>query len=174
AFKLFVLPVPVFVPVPEYYNPPEYVAAPPPNVIYNNIHNTVVINSTTNTVTITNSRGQTQTVTPAQALAPQPVSSGQSKWRIDPTAPAPPPGVAPTAPAPSSGASTAPSRTPVAPGATGAGGAAAVAAGLAPSLPPSFAQKATKIHSQSPTTAPGLQPMPSAQRPGQPLAPGQT
>src|SRR6478672_3192286 len=58
AFELFVLPVPVFVPVPEYYNPPVYVAEPPPNVIYNNIHNTVVINN--NTVTITNPRGQTQ------------------------------------------------------------------------------------------------------------------
>ena len=58
AFELFVLPVPVFVPVPEYYNPPVYVAEPPPNVIYNNIHNTVVINNNTNTVTITNPRGQ--------------------------------------------------------------------------------------------------------------------
>jgi uncharacterized caspase-like protein len=52
AFGLFVLPVPDFVPVPAYYNPPVYVAPPPPNIIYNNIHNTVVVNNTSNTVTI--------------------------------------------------------------------------------------------------------------------------
>jgi uncharacterized caspase-like protein len=45
AFGLFILPVPDFVPIPEYYNPPVYLAAPPSNVIYNNIHNTVVINT---------------------------------------------------------------------------------------------------------------------------------
>src|SRR5712671_7010132 len=67
AFGLFVLPVPEFVPVATYYNPPVYVAAPPPNIIYNK----VVVNSTSNTVTITNPSGQTQTVTPAQALTPQ-------------------------------------------------------------------------------------------------------
>ena len=66
-----------------------YVAPPPPNVIHNNIHNTVVINNTTNTVTITNPRGQTQTVTPAQALAPQPAAAEQSTQGSAPTAPAP-------------------------------------------------------------------------------------
>ncbi|HWX34990.1 MAG TPA: caspase domain-containing protein, partial [Steroidobacteraceae bacterium] len=171
AFELFVLPVPVFVPVPEYYNPPVYVAAPPPNVIYNNIHNTVVINNTTNTVTITNPQGQTQTVTPAQALAPQPAAAGSTPGAA-PAAPAPLPGAAPTAPAPSPGSSSG-SRTPLAPGAKAAGGAAAGAALLAPSLPPSVAQKAIKIQSQSPTTAPGPQRTPSAQQPGQPAA-GQT
>jgi uncharacterized caspase-like protein len=43
---LFVLPVPVFVPVPTFINPPAYVAAPPDNVIFNNIHNTTIINNT--------------------------------------------------------------------------------------------------------------------------------
>ena len=173
AFEPYLLPVPVFVPVPEYYNPPVYVAAPPPNVIYNNIHNTVVINSTTNTVTITDPRGQTQTVTPAQALAPQPAAAEQSTQGSAPTAPAPPPGAAPTAPAPSPGASTA-TRSAVAPRATAAGEAAAGAAVLAPSLPPSVAQKAIKVQSQSPTTAPSPQPIPSAQQPSQPAAPAQT
>src|SRR5262249_32521105 len=75
----FILPVPVFVPVPEYYNPPVYVVPPPPNIIYNNIHNAVVINNATNTVTITNPRGQTQNVTPAQALTPQSESGAQQR-----------------------------------------------------------------------------------------------
>ena len=129
AFELFLLPVPVFVPIPEYYNPPVYVAEPPPNVIYNNIHNTVVINNNTNTVTITNPRGQAQTVTPAQALAPQPRSGRQST-----------PGAAPGALGPPTGASTTSPRPPITPGTPAVGGAAV----LAPSLPPSVAQKATK------------------------------
>ncbi len=153
VFELFILPVPVFIPVPVYYNPPVYVAAPPPNIIYNNIHNTVIINNTTNMVTITNPKGQTQTVTPAQALAPQPVSTRQ-----------PTPGAAPATPAP--GASTAPSRTP-SPGAATAVGAAAGAALLAPSLPPSVKQKAITIQNQ-PATAPGARPIPPAQQQGQP------
>ena len=44
----FVLPVPVFVPVPLWVNPPVYVAAPPENVIFNNIHETTIINNNTN------------------------------------------------------------------------------------------------------------------------------
>jgi uncharacterized caspase-like protein len=36
---LFLLPVPVFVPVPVWINPPAYVVGPPENVIFNNIHN---------------------------------------------------------------------------------------------------------------------------------------
>ncbi len=47
---LFVLPVPVFVPVPLWANPPAYVAAPPGNVIFNNIHNTTIINNGTNVI----------------------------------------------------------------------------------------------------------------------------
>ncbi len=77
VFAAFVLPVPDYVPMPAYYSPPPYVA-PPPNVIYNNIHNTVVINTTTNMVTITKPGGEAQTVTPAQALASQPVSVNQT------------------------------------------------------------------------------------------------
>jgi uncharacterized caspase-like protein len=47
---LFVLPVPVFVPVPFWVNPPVYVAAPPENVIFNNIHETTIINNNTNVI----------------------------------------------------------------------------------------------------------------------------
>ena len=52
----YVLPVPAYTPVPVWVNRPRYVAPPPTNIIYNNIHNTVVVNNTTNMVTITNPR----------------------------------------------------------------------------------------------------------------------
>ncbi|MGW1422175.1 caspase family protein [Bradyrhizobium manausense] len=45
---LFVLPQPVFVPIPVFYSPPVYVAPPPNNIIYQNIHNTTVINTVIN------------------------------------------------------------------------------------------------------------------------------
>jgi uncharacterized caspase-like protein len=45
---LFVLPQPVFVPIPVFVSPPVYVAPPPNNIIYNNIHNTTVINTVIN------------------------------------------------------------------------------------------------------------------------------
>ena len=63
---IFVLPIPIYTPVPVWISPPVYVAAPPNNVIYNNIHNTVVINNVTNTVTITNSAGKTTTMAPPE------------------------------------------------------------------------------------------------------------
>jgi uncharacterized caspase-like protein len=45
---LFVLPRPAFVPMPAFVRPPVYVAAPPNNIIFNNIHNTTVINTVIN------------------------------------------------------------------------------------------------------------------------------
>ncbi|MCG2628486.1 caspase domain-containing protein [Bradyrhizobium sp. WYCCWR 13023] len=45
---LFVLPQPVFVPIPAFYSPPVYVTPPPNNIIFNNIHNTTVINTVIN------------------------------------------------------------------------------------------------------------------------------
>jgi uncharacterized caspase-like protein len=41
---LFILPRPVFVPIPVFVRPPVYVAPPPNNIVFNNIHNTTVIN----------------------------------------------------------------------------------------------------------------------------------
>jgi uncharacterized caspase-like protein len=68
---IFLLPMPVYRPVPVWVSPPRYVAPPPNNVIYNNVHNTVVVNNVTNTVTVTNHSGQTTTIQPAaQAAAP--------------------------------------------------------------------------------------------------------
>lgn len=45
---LFILPQPLFVPIPVFVRPPVYVAAPPNNIIFNNIHNTTVINTVIN------------------------------------------------------------------------------------------------------------------------------
>jgi uncharacterized caspase-like protein len=45
---LFILPQPFFVPIPVYVQPPVYVAPPPNNIIFNNIHNTTVINNVIN------------------------------------------------------------------------------------------------------------------------------
>ncbi|TGP56858.1 peptidase C14 caspase catalytic subunit p20 [bacterium M00.F.Ca.ET.230.01.1.1] len=50
---VFVLPVPVFVPVPAWVNPPRNIVPPPDNIIFNNIHNTTVINNI-NSTTIRN------------------------------------------------------------------------------------------------------------------------
>ena len=68
---IFLLPMPIYRPVPVWVSPPRYVAPPPNNVIYNNVHNTVVVNNVTNTVTVTNLSGQTTTIQPpVQASAP--------------------------------------------------------------------------------------------------------
>src|SRR5215471_4417224 len=64
---VFLLPVPIFVPVPVWCRPPEYVAAPPNNLIFNNIHNTVIINDTTNIVTIKNQSGQVVSTGPRES-----------------------------------------------------------------------------------------------------------
>ncbi|WKA31679.1 caspase family protein [Bradyrhizobium roseum] len=45
---LFILPQPYFVPIPVYYRPPRYVAPPPNNIIFANIHNRAAINTVIN------------------------------------------------------------------------------------------------------------------------------
>ncbi len=121
---LFVLPMPVYRPVPVWVRPPAYVAPPPNNVIYNNVHNTVVVNNVTNTVTITNPSGQTQTVPPAVAMAPAAQPAAASPQQAAPA--------------------------PAAPQAAPAAAAPAAAAALAPSLPPSVAKKAATLATQAP------------------------
>jgi uncharacterized caspase-like protein len=44
---VFLLPTPVFVPVPVWVNPPHDIFPPPNDVIFNNIHNTTIVNNTT-------------------------------------------------------------------------------------------------------------------------------
>ena len=62
--EAFVLPVPVFVPVPLWCHLPVYVAPPPNNVIFNNIHNKFVIDHERNSVTVRNERGESISSTP--------------------------------------------------------------------------------------------------------------
>ena len=45
---LFLLPRPQFVPMPVFVRPPVYVVAPPNNIVFNNIHNTTIINTVIN------------------------------------------------------------------------------------------------------------------------------
>jgi len=45
---LFILPQPIFVPIPVYYRAPRYVAPPPNNIIFANIHNRAVIDNVIN------------------------------------------------------------------------------------------------------------------------------
>ncbi|UGV26407.1 peptidase C14 [Rhodopseudomonas boonkerdii] len=165
VFAAFVLPVPDYVPLPVYYSPPPYVAPPPPNIIYNNIHNTVVINNNTKMVTITSPGGAPQTVTPAQALAPSPVAAGAG---------APPANAAPNAP----GAPSAPPTTtgPSPSVSHAVAGAAAGAALLAPTLPSSAARKANLTQPTQPLqppTRPNANPAAATTQGGQ-LPAGQT
>lgn len=44
---IFLLPTPAFVPVPAWVNPPHDILPPPNDVIFNNIHNTTIVNNTT-------------------------------------------------------------------------------------------------------------------------------
>ncbi|CDX18283.1 Peptidase C14 caspase catalytic subunit p20 [Mesorhizobium sp. ORS 3324] len=47
---VFVLPTPVFVPIPVFVNPPRHIVPPPNDIIFNNIHNTTVINNINTTI----------------------------------------------------------------------------------------------------------------------------
>jgi uncharacterized caspase-like protein len=55
--EAFVLPIPVFVPIPVWCHPPVYVAPPPQNVIFNNIHNTIIVDRVTRAVSIKDRSG---------------------------------------------------------------------------------------------------------------------
>jgi uncharacterized caspase-like protein len=144
AIYAYVLPVPAYVPVPVYINTPDYVAPPPNNVIYNNIHNTVVVNNTTNTVVITNPSGQSQTFSP-QAQSPA------------------------TQTQPAAATKSSPSNA----GIVGAGIAGVGAAALlAPSVPPSLAQKVIPVQNTNPTNTPAPgQTQPTGTPPGNGKAP---
>ena len=112
---LFILPTPVYQPVPAWVRPPAYVAPPPPNnIIYNNVHNTVIINNTTNDVTIKTPSGQT-TTQPIAVAARAPGAPAAAPGSTAPTVgPALPPSVASRA-STTQGAGSQGSATPGAP-----------------------------------------------------------
>ncbi|HTO64438.1 MAG TPA: caspase family protein [Bradyrhizobium sp.] len=72
---LFILPQPVFVAIPVYVRPPVYVAPPPNNIIFNNIHNTTVINTVINVQQPAVAGGSVQALARAAASG-QPVGAG--------------------------------------------------------------------------------------------------
>ena len=67
--EAYVLPVPVYHPVPLWVERPSYVAPPPANIVSVNIHNTVVIDQSRQTVVVTNPAGQQ--LLPASAGLPE-------------------------------------------------------------------------------------------------------
>jgi uncharacterized caspase-like protein len=74
---LFILPMPEYRPVPVWVRPPAYIAPPPPNnVIFANVHNTVVIRN--NTVTVTSPGGQPRVIAPPPAAPGAPAGFGPS------------------------------------------------------------------------------------------------
>jgi uncharacterized caspase-like protein len=73
--EAFVLPFPVYYPVPNWVERPSYVAAPPMTVVSVNIHNTVVLNPANHTVVVTNPTGQP--VPPLPSAAPSASGLGQ-------------------------------------------------------------------------------------------------
>lgn len=70
---VFLLPTPVFVPVPEWVNPPHDIFPPPNNVIFNNIHSTTIINNNT---TINENGNQGGGLTTGQKLTGVAVGAG--------------------------------------------------------------------------------------------------
>ncbi|HEY7382078.1 MAG TPA: caspase family protein [Beijerinckiaceae bacterium] len=77
---VYVLPTPVYTPVPVWVRPPAYVRRPPPsNVIFRNVHNTVTVNSATNTVTVRTPSGAVRRLAspPATATLRAPGGAGQ-------------------------------------------------------------------------------------------------
>jgi len=68
---LFILPQPVFVPVAAYVVAPAYVAPPRNNIIFNNIHNTTVINNTINVAPTVQNNITTAAATGQTGAGPQ-------------------------------------------------------------------------------------------------------
>jgi uncharacterized caspase-like protein len=56
--EAYVLPVPVFVPIPAWQRAPAYIAPPPNNLIFANIHNRVIVDHAANNIVVQNPRGQ--------------------------------------------------------------------------------------------------------------------
>ena len=54
----YVLPAPPFVPIPVWQRPPAYVAPPPDNLIFRNVHNAIVIDPQVNGFVVRNPEGQ--------------------------------------------------------------------------------------------------------------------
>src|SRR5712671_354526 len=147
VYGVFVLPVPLFVRMPTYVVAPAYVAPPPNNVIFANIHNTTVINNSNKTVVNNAAAGGAAPAAPPAAAGPSPAGPPAAGSTATPGGARPGPG-GPAAPP------------------------ALVSVG--PALPPSVQQKATLIQQQGPTPPPpaGAQKPPVPGQPPQANLPG--
>ncbi len=118
VYDPYVLPVPVYIPVPIYIQTPAYIAPPPNNVIFANLHNSVMVDRASNNLVIKNPEGR---VLSSSALTA--VGAGAAGAAIGAALPhfiAKKPVSAPPAPLPppaGAAAPIAPARQPPAPGA---------------------------------------------------------
>ncbi|QIG93986.1 caspase family protein [Bradyrhizobium sp. 6(2017)] len=128
---LFVLPTPFFVAIPAYVAAPAYVMPPQNNIVFNNIHNTTVINTVINNPNPTPAQLHAAGVTAAMGGAPvtaAPQLPAAAMQRANLTRPGAPQGVTPAqgaamgAPGAAPNAAAAPNAmsAPTAPGAPGA------------------------------------------------------
>jgi uncharacterized caspase-like protein len=90
---VYILPIPVYQPVPLWVRPPRYVAPPPNNIIYQNIHNTVIVNNATNQVTIRERGGRERTLAPPPPPPPASGRAGAPAPAVTSIGPALPPSV---------------------------------------------------------------------------------
>jgi uncharacterized caspase-like protein len=162
--EAYALPIPVFVPIPVWQRPPAYVAPPPNNLIFENIHNQVIVDHAANNIIVKNPAGQLLSSTALTA-----VGAGAAAVAIGAALPAyvakkanltPPPGAPGVNPA-------ALPHVPAAPSATAPVGQALPVGGvspLAPKPPPAGVNPAANLH-----TLPNAQPLPTPPGGGQPL-----
>jgi uncharacterized caspase-like protein len=91
---LFVLPTPLFVAMPLFVRAPSYIAPPPNNIIFANIHNTTVINNVINKTVVNNTSsgpaasGQPPVTAPA-AAASLPAAAAQKASLVQSQRPQP-------------------------------------------------------------------------------------
>jgi uncharacterized caspase-like protein len=159
----YVLPVPVFIPVPVYIQTPAYIAPPPNNVIFGNLHNSVMVDPASNNLVIKNTEGH---VLSSSALTA--VGAGAAGAAIGATLPhfiAKKPAAAPPKPLPAPTGALAPVTQAPAPGAPPAAHQAkptSAPAPLAPARQPPASSALPAAHQAKPTpTTPA--PAPQAQ-----------
>lgn len=163
---LFVLPTPFFVAMPAYVAAPAYVVPPQNNIVFNNIHNTTVINTVINNPNPTPAQLHAAGVTAAMGGAPvtaAPQLPAAAMQRANLTRPGAPQGASPAQGAAMGAPGAAPNA--VTPNATGAPGAHTLpGAKNGPPLPQSATAPANPAQ-QHGTVQPGVA-QPGAAQPG--------
>lgn len=169
---LYVLPTPMFVAMPAYVAAPAYVAPPQNNIVFNNIHNTTVINTVINNPNPTPAQLHAAGVTAAMGGAPvtaAPQLPAAAMQRANLTRPGAPQGVTPAQGAAMGAPRTTPNAATAAPNAMGAPGTPGAhtlpGAKNGPPLPQSATAPATATP-QHGAMQPGTAAQPNAAQPG--------